>query len=238
MVGQRQQTLALVYSGGGDFDVVRRPLHHLDALDGRKAGQILLRLFHRVEEHTELLHLVGVAAHPLTLVPQDGEAAIVGLDGLCPLRRRQTGEPLVKKALLHRVAESAPVAEDVQPAGQAVERLVDLPGLFHREAPPDDALRLARLMLCGVGIPAVDTAQRVAAKIPDRRTVGGESIMHPGLFRHHRRQAGQRAACSRDDHDAPVRHLGQHLLRAGRNFAVAVEQGAVQIEGRKKDGVR
>lgn len=97
MVGQRQQTLALVYSGGGDFDVVGRPLHHLDALDGRKAGQILLRLFHRVEEHTELLHLVGVAAHPLTLVPQDGEAAIVGLDGLCSLHRRQTGEPLVEK---------------------------------------------------------------------------------------------------------------------------------------------
>ena len=36
----------------------------------------------------------------------------------------------------------------------------------------------------------------------------------------------------------PVRRLGQHLLRAGRDFAVAVEQGAVQIEGRKKDGVR
>ena len=97
---------------------------------------------------------------------------------------------------------------------------------------------LKGLMLCGVGIPAVDAAQRVAAEIPDRRTVGGESIMHPGLFRHHRRQAGQRAACSRDDHDAPVRRLGQHLLRAGRDFAVAVEQGAVQIEGRKKDGVR
>ena len=29
-----------------------------------------------------------------------------------------------------------------------------------------------------------------------------------------------------------------HILRAGRDFAVAVEQGAVQIEGRKKDGVR
>jgi len=48
MVGQRQQTLALVYSGGGDFDVVGRPLHHLDALDGRITGQRLLRLFHRV----------------------------------------------------------------------------------------------------------------------------------------------------------------------------------------------
>ena len=93
-------------------------------------------------------------------------------------------------------------------------------------------------MLCGVGIPAVDTAQRVAAEIPDRRTVGGESIMHPGLFRHYRRQAGQRTARGRDDHDAPVRRLGQHLLRVGRDFAVAVEQGAVQIEGRKKDGVR
>ena len=125
-----------------------------------------------MEEHAELLHLVGVAAHPLALVPQDGEAAIVGLDGLCPLHRRQTGEPLLEKALLRRVAESAPVAEEVQPAGQALERLVDLPGLFHREAPPDDALRLARLMLCGVGIPAVDTAQRVAAEVPDRRAVG------------------------------------------------------------------
>ena len=64
------------------------------------------------------------------------------------------------------------------------------------------------------------------------------SPTYPGLFRHHRRQAGQRTACSRDDHDAPVGCLGQHLLRAGRNFAVAVEQSAVQIEGRKKDGVR
>ena len=49
---------------------------------------------------------------------------------------------------------------------------------------------------------------------------------------------GKKQACSRDDHDAPVRRLGQHLLRVGRDFAVAVEQGAVQIEGRKKDGVR
>ena len=38
--------------------------------------------------------------------------------------------------------------------------------------------------------------------------------------------------------DTPIGRLGQHLLRAGRDFAVAVEQGAVQIEGRKKDGVR
>ena len=89
-----------VYSGGGDFDVVRRPLHHLDALDGRKAGQILLRLFHRVEEHAELLHLVGVAAHPLALVPQDGEAAIVGLDGLCSLPVSYTHLDVYKRQMV------------------------------------------------------------------------------------------------------------------------------------------
>ena len=93
-------------------------------------------------------------------------------------------------------------------------------------------------MLGGVGVPAVDAAQRVISEVPDRRTVGGEGITHPRLFCHHRRQAGQRTACGRDDHDAPVRGLGQDLPGVVRDFAAAVEQRAVQVEGRKKDGVR
>lgn len=146
---------------------------------------------------------MGVAAHPLALLPQDGEAAVVGLDGLRPPHGRQTGKALVEEALLHRVPEGTAIAEDVQPAGQAAEGFVDLPGRLHREAAPDDALRLAGLMLGGVGVPAVDAAQRVISEVPDRRTVGGEGITHPRLFCHHRRQAGQRTACGRDDHDAP-----------------------------------
>lgn len=37
-------------------------------------------------------------------------------------------------------------------------------------------------MLGGIGVPAVDAAQRVISEVPDRRTVGGEGITHPRLI--------------------------------------------------------
>ena len=162
---------------------------------------------------------------------QDGEAAIVGLDGLCSLHRRQTGEPLVEKALLHRVAESAPIAEDVQPAGQAVERLVDLPGLFHREEPPDKAGGLAGLARFRVGIAAVDRAQRVGTQVPDGSSVGGDGIAGTGQLGHQRRQVGKGPPGAGQHDDPAPDGIGNGLPGGGSNGILTAQQRAVQIQG-------
>ena len=112
-----------------------------------------------------------------------------------------------------------------------------LAGSLHRhQVGAADSFRLAGLMLGGVGVPAVDSTQRVAAQVPHSGAVGGDAhSARRAAAPPTGRQAGQRAAGGGHDDHAPVGGgTGQGRPGcAGVTCAVAVQQGAVQVQGGK-----
>ena len=107
-------------------------------------------------KHAELLHLVGVAAHPLLWSRRMVKRPSLGWMASVPFTAARRANRLSKKRCC-TAPRRAPVAEDVQPAGQAVKRRRPLSRAFSTGKHRRRCTRPACLMLCGVGIPAVDT---------------------------------------------------------------------------------
>ena len=146
---------------------------------------------------------MGVAAHPLAQVTHHKEASVVGLAGLGGVQARPAGGGKVHTGLvLDRIA----VPEHAHAAGVFHEQVKGGPGSLHRHQAAQQTGGLTGLALGRIGVPAVDSTQRVAAQVPYGSTVGGDGIPHAGQLRHH---------------------------RTGRDLPFVVQQGAVQVQGGK-----
>ena len=84
-----------------------------------------------------------------------------------------------------------------------------------------------------IGVAAVHGPQRIGAHIPDSGTVGGDGVPDAGQLGHHRRQAGQGPPRAGQHDDPAPDGIGNGLPGAGRDLALGIEQGAVQIKGDK-----
>ena len=100
--------------------------------------------FRVLKEHAEFLDLMGVAAHPLRRVPHDVEPAVVGL--LCLGGEAEQAAQVISHPLLRQtVPDDLAIAEHAQGTLEFLIQPEHLPGLFHREEPPDKAGGLAGL---------------------------------------------------------------------------------------------
>ena len=177
---------------------------------------------------------MGVAAHPLRRIPHDMESAVVGL--LCLRGKAQQSALTLSHPLLGQVVpDDHTITEHAQGTLEFLIQPEHLPGLFHREEPPDKAGGLAGLARFRVGIAAVDRAQRVGTQVPDGSPVGGDGIADTGQLGHQRRQVGQGTSCGGQHHNAPGRGLCNGLPGTGRDGIFMAQQGAVQIQGSNTD---
>ena len=173
---------------------------------------------------------MGVAAHPLAQVTHHKEASVVGLAGLGGVQARPAGGGKVHTGLiLDRIA----IPEHAHAAGVFHEQVKGGPGSLHRHQAAQQTGGLTGLALGRIGVPAVDSTQRVAAQVPYGSTVGGDGIPHAGQLRHHRGQVAQRAAGGGHDDHAPVGGGLQGGPGTGRDLPFVVQQGAVQVQGGK-----
>ena len=171
-----------------------------------------------------------MAAHPLRRVPHDVEPAVVGL--LCLGGEAEQAALVISHPLLRQMVPDDPaIAEHAQGTLEFLIQPEHLPGLFHREEPPDKAGGLAGLARFRVGIAAVDRAQRVGTQVPDGSPVGGDGVADTGQLGHQRRQVGQGTSCGGQHHNAPGHRVGNGLPGGGGNGILTAQQRAVQIQG-------
>ena len=174
-----------------------------------------------------------MAGHPLAQVTHHEKTAIVGLAGLGGVQPCQAGGLKIHTGLIF---DRVTVAEHAHAAFIFHKHRKGFAGGFHRHQPVQQAHGFGGAALGGVGIAAVYGGQRVVAQIPHGGTVGGDGVADTGQLGHHRRQVAQRAACGGHDGNAPVGSGLQGGLGAGRDLALVVEQGAVQVQRDQTDG--
>ena len=171
---------------------------------------------------------MGVAAHPLAQVTHHKEASVIGLAGLGGVQARPAGGGKVHTGLvLDRIA----VPEHAHAAGVFHEQVKGGPGSLHRHQAAQQTGGLTGLALGRIGVPAVDSTQRVAAQVPYGSTVGGDGIADAGQLGHDRRKIGQRPPGGGQDYDAAGDRFRDGLPGAGRDLPLMVQKGAVEVKG-------